>query len=440
VQYCVGLDCIWIGTLLRFPLYSPKLYKKEKEREKEKMRNVFLLFASYATATYQASLEFRIENAMPKGNILDLKFASRITLPYGPDLYPDDPSDNNEENQQQQPYQGYGFAMGAAEAIEYDHLQHYLYSMSDAGYIIIADYQDPKTPKLTKFSFPAQDSSLGSIQICPTQNRLFVSRSDDGLVDVYTLVQRDDPQTPTLLRSLETGHDAKNVLASADCDLLVIANTNSGDGLDQGSVTIIQNILNATSSTTTDDEDEDEDNTIKSTTIPLDYNEWDDEYLLTRGLNMPLTKKALEYWDDHSADADDHDFREIRQNYKPAIFLEPENLAWNGPSESELLVNLQENNGLLRINMTDLTAVAVAGYGLKDHSVVPVDINDNDMECRLKRYPSLFAMRNPDTIQTLKYNDKHYVITANEGSPKDYMDWSEDINSDDLFDVCIVYT
>jgi hypothetical protein len=48
---------------------------------------------------------------------------------------------------------------------------------------------------------------------------------------------------------------------------------------------------------------------------------------------MPLTKKTLEYWDDHSADADDHDFREIRQNYKPAIFLEPENLAWNGPSE-----------------------------------------------------------------------------------------------------------
>jgi hypothetical protein len=88
-------------------------------------------------------------------------------------------------------------------------------------------------------------------------------------------------------------------------------------------------------------------------------------------------------------------FREIHQNYKPAIFLEPENLAWNGPSKSELLVNLQGNNGLLRTNMTNLTAVAVMGYGLKDHSVVPI-------QCRLKRCPSLFAMRNLDTIQTLK--------------------------------------
>jgi hypothetical protein len=76
---------------------------------------------------------------------------------------------------------------------------------------------------------------------------------------------------------------------------------------------------------------------------------------------------------------------------------------WPGtgpPNESALLVNLQENNGLLRINMTDLTADAVAGYGLTDHSVVPVDIND--IECRLKRYPSLFVRRNPDTIQTFK--------------------------------------
>jgi hypothetical protein len=71
----------------------------------------------------------------------------------------------------------------------------------------------------------------------------------------------------------------RHLVTHADCDLLVIANTNSSDNLDQGSVTIIQNMLNATSSTATDDEDDS--STIKSTTIPLDYYEWDDEYLLT---------------------------------------------------------------------------------------------------------------------------------------------------------------
>jgi hypothetical protein len=48
--------------------------------------------------------------------------------------------------------------------------------------------------------------------------------------------------------------------------------------------------------------------------------------------------------------------------------------------------------------MTDLTAVAVTGHGLKDHP---------------------------------------YVITANDGSPKDYLDCSEGINSNDMFEVCI---
>ena len=153
-----------------------------------------------------------------------------------------------------------------------------------------------------------------------------------------------------------------------------------------------------------DDTEEEPDATV----IPMDFNQWDDQYLLERGLNMGLTLKALEYWDDHSHLADDLDFENIRNNYRSAIFLEPASLAWNGPSESELLVNLQENNGLLRINMTDLTPVAVAGYGLKDHSMIPVDIQTEDKTCDLQKYPSLFAMRNPDAIQTVKYNDKYY--------------------------------
>ncbi|CAJ1963749.1 unnamed protein product [Cylindrotheca closterium] len=358
-------------------------------------------------------VKFERENAMPKGNIKSFDFKSRIILPYGPDLYGSEvPQSPNE-----QPYRGYGPGMGASETVQYDHLNHFFYSASDQGYILVADYADPSSPKISNYSFKAESKLLGSISICPNQGVMLLSLSDKGRIDVYDLVSRDDPKVPQLLKSIDCGSNAKNVLASSDCGVAAIANLNAGEGLAQGSVTIIQGVLSEEP---------------KRTTIPLDYNAWDDDYLLRRGLNMPMTKKALEYWDDYSHLADDLDFTDLRNNYKSSIFLEPESLAW-GPDEKELLVNMQQNNGLLRINMTDLSPVAVAGYGMKDHSFIPVDINANDGDCNLKTYPSLFAMRNPDQIASLKYNDKHYVITANEDGGKEYEDWEEAIKSNDLF-------
>ncbi|KAL3926573.1 MAG: hypothetical protein SGBAC_013421 [Bacillariaceae sp.] len=247
---------------------------------------------------------------------------------------------------------------------------------------------------------------------------MLVTLSDEERIDVYDLVSRDDPKIPMLQKSVDCGPNARNVLASKDCSVVAIANTNAGEGLDQGSVTILRDLLSEEPT---------------RTTIPLDYNEWDDAYLLSRGLNMPMTKNALEYWDDYSHLADDLDFTMLRENYKSSIFLEPESLAWSGPEETELLVNLQSNNGLLRINMADLSPVAVSGYGMKDHSSIPIDINANDGDCKLKTYPSLFAMRNPDQIVSLKFNDKNYVITANEVGGKVYGDWNEVIKSNELF-------
>ncbi|KAL3929688.1 MAG: hypothetical protein SGBAC_012105, partial [Bacillariaceae sp.] len=103
------------------------------------------------------SMDFKEENAMPKGNIKSFKLKSRITLPYGPDLYgsevPQSPDD--------QPYRGYGPGMGAAEIIEYDHLNQFLYSMSDQGFILVVDYADPSSPKLSNYSVKAEAKALG---------------------------------------------------------------------------------------------------------------------------------------------------------------------------------------------------------------------------------------------------------------------------------------
>ena len=372
-------------------------------------------------AVHSASIDFRVEDSKPASNLKDLNFQSRITLPYGPALY--DNLDGGEVDDSQ-PYKGYGPGMGAAEQIVFDPVQKFVYSMSDAGYIIVVDYENPRTPILTKFSFPTRSDDLGSIELCA--DMLFLSLQDQGQVDVYNTIQRSSPSTPQLLQTLEAGPNAKFVLANRNCTLLAVSNTNKGEQLAQGSITIIQDFTTSNS---------------RTTTIPMDFNDWDDTYLLRRGLNMPLTKNALKYWDEFSADAEDLDFADVIADYRPSIFLEPEYLAWNGPEETELLVNLQENNGLLRINMTDFTAIAVVGYGLKDFGEIPIDVNENDKACNLKTHPSLFGMRNPDTIATVKYGEKYYVVTANEGGGKEYGDWEEETKGKKLFKVrYIMYT
>ena len=150
---------------------------------------------------------------------------------------------------------------------------------------------------------------------------------------------------------------------------------------------------------------------------------------------MPLTKNALEYWDTWSPIADEVNYSEIRNNYRSGVFLHPKKLAWSGPDDSELLVNLQENNGLLRINATTATATALVSYGVKDHSIVPVDINNSDKTCNLKTYQDLFAMRNPDTIATLRFNDKQYVVTANEGDSRKFEGFADKNKANTLFTV-----
>lgn len=367
------------------------------------------------------AVSFDIETAMPAGNVLGMTLQSRITLPYGPDLYQRDPP----QDDQDQPYQGYGFGMSGAEQIVYDPNHHYLYTMSDQGYVTIADYQDPSHPQLTRLSIPTPHPKVGGIEICPSQGVFLVSLEKLGQVAIYSLVNRTQPEEkPRLIKTLDAGPECKTVLPNHDCSIIVVGNTNEGEALTQGQITILFDPLTSTPT---------------KKTISLDFDSWNDDYLLRRGLNMPLTKAAMEYWDDHSHLADEIDWALERANYRSAIFLEPENLAWNDPSETELLVNLQENNGLLRINMTDLTPVAVAGYGLRDHSRIPVDLVA-DGGCDLKTYPGVFAMLNPDGFSAIRYGSKTYIVTANEGGNKKYADWSEEWSSNELFTVSTCYT
>ena len=269
------------------------------------------------------------------------------------------------------------------------------------GYIIIVDLVNPVEPKLSDFSFGLTDreSELSAIEVCADQGIFFLTLADAGTVEMYETVKRSNPGTPRLLKSFDVGDLPGFVLPNSKCDIIAVANANKGKGLASGGVTIIRN-------------PQSDDAEVVHVLIGAE-NGWDDEYLLRKGINMPLSFGALEYWDLHSNMVDKLDFQEIRAKYNSAILLEPKFMAWN-PDETELLVNLQENNGLIRIDVATATPLSVASYGIKDHSKIPIDLLE-DGKCVLKTYESLFAMRNPDIISTIRYNGKTYVVTSNEG-------------------------
>lgn len=244
---------------------------------------------------------------------------------------------------------------------------------------------------------------------------------------MYQTVQRDDPADPILLATIEVGKVPAQIIANTNCTLLAVSNEQKDEDLTHGTVTIVRDLDKAAAG-----------GLASTTFIPMDAqgedgSGWDDDYTLRKGLHMPLTKSSLEYWDTVSPIAEEADFTEVREKYRSSFFVQGEALAWSGPNESELLVNLQVNNGMMRIDVARNQALALAGYGLKDHSVVPVDINPDDKKCDLRTYANLFSMRNPDTIATLRYNDKIYLLTANEGASKEYGAFEDEIKARELF-------
>jgi hypothetical protein len=297
---------------------------------------------------------------------------------------------------------------GAGEEVVYDHVHHYLYAATEQGYVIIVDYADPSKPVLTNFSFDmtSYDSSLESIHICPEQGYFFVLLGDSAQIKVFETVKRSDPKTPPVYKTLQLSTTTlpSVLLPNKACTMIAVGRDNpSKDTAAQGGVTLIRDF-----------------DTESEEVVEVSLDSWDDQYVLGKGLHMPLTKNSLQYWDTLSPIANEVDFSDIIANYRTGIFLHPKKLAWSGDNDEELLVNLQENNGLIRIDAQTATATAAVGYGVKDHSIVPIDINKHDKTCDLKTYKHLFSMKNPDTIATLRYNDKKYVITANEGDSRDF--------------------
>lgn len=148
---------------------------------------------------------------------------------------------------------------------------------------------------------------------------------------------------------------------------------------------------------------------------------------------MPLTLKAMEYWDDHSDIRDEIDWADIRSNYNPGFFMQPEFMKFNHDG-TQLFVNLQQNSALVRVEVATATARAIDGFGLKPWTDgTGIDIIDDESCDAYVTNAFLFSNRKPDGIATVKIDGSDYVLTADEGSDDDYGPYEEKRDAGDVF-------
>ena len=334
--------------------------------------------------------------------------------------------------------------MGGLEKIAYDSLEKLLYGVSEQGFITIIDYANGPGPDAKQLPYVLSDEdTYTDVTVCAEQQLLFATTKNDpnpGKISIFTTAKRT-PQAlieaadiqkgavlmnkPQLLHTIEVGAGPDMVLPNSDCSIVAVANEGEGDYDDvagltnpEGSVTLIKipaDIKNEAPTATT-------------VTFP-----WSDQELLEKGVHLPLSENALEYWDDHSAVADDLDFSAARASYTAASVLEPEWLVWSA-DEKYVLVNLQENSALVKVNVEDEVAEDIFSYGLKSWEATPIDIIEDGGCDTMPTVEGLYSVRTPDSITAINVNGETYIATANEGDDLEYGDFEEKLKSKDIFD------
>lgn len=115
-------------------------------------------------------------------------------------------------------------------------------------------------------------------------------------------------------------------------------------------------------------------------------------------------------------------FRVFGPNATLAMDIEPEYVAISDNSRYAW-VTLQENNGVAKINLETKQIETIYPLGFKDYNLIGngIDPSDKDDIKALNNWP-VFGVYMPDAIKYLKVNGMDYVITANEGDAREYID------------------
>lgn len=107
---------------------------------------------------------------------------------------------------------------------------------------------------------------------------------------------------------------------------------------------------------------------------------------------------------------------------RPATFAEDVEPEWIevDPEGRTAYVCLQEANAIAVIDIATATVARLLPLGFKDHGRPghELDASDRDGGARLRTWPGLFGVFQPDTIRLHVAGDRRYLVTANEGDSR----------------------
>lgn len=119
-------------------------------------------------------------------------------------------------------------------------------------------------------------------------------------------------------------------------------------------------------------------------------------------------------------------------NATPAQDFEPEYIAISADSKTAWVV-LQENNAMVVVDIEAGVITDLIPFGYKNHNVEAqgLDASDADHEVDIRTWP-VFGMYQPDAITAIEVDGETYLITANEGDPRVYDAFQEEVRIADI--------
>jgi len=129
---------------------------------------------------------------------------------------------------------------------------------------------------------------------------------------------------------------------------------------------------------------------------------------------LPLDKMILDGYSGVTAD----------NKATVAQSFEPEYITVNGAS-SKAYITLQENNAIVVVDLASSTIDKIIGLGFKDHSIPGNELDASQKDgVNIKNWP-VMGIYMPDSIASIDFNGKTYLLTANEGD--DRQDWLDNV-------------
>ncbi|CAH1785683.1 unnamed protein product [Owenia fusiformis] len=275
----------------------------------------------------------------------------------------------------------------SAEKGEVDNARGLFYTVG-GDFIHVVDIRDPRSPQIL-FYMKKANAGFTDVGVC---GDYVVATSDNATHPLngrlYIFLAYDfDTQSLELVNTLTVGSLPDMVAFTSDCKKAVIAIEGerreiNGQAVDpEGEIAIV-------------------------------------EFIPGLPLSFKITNLNFKAFNSMAAAYMRRGVRKIFPNNTFSEDLEPEYVTISDDDRTAYVV-LQENNAMVKVDLTSDKIIDIFPLGTKDWSALKLDPSDRDGGINLASYP-IRGIYNPDSIKFMNINGEDYIITANEGDEKEY--------------------